>query len=68
METSAANIPANERSLDDGDTTWRVYQVTDHKSASLVFESDRIVRRVRAFPKAWLSLPQKELLALSWKR
>jgi hypothetical protein len=57
-----------ERVLNDDREEWRVYEVADGTGQSLVFESEKIVRRVRRFPSAWLALDEHELLALSWER
>lgn len=49
--------------------SWSVHE--DHGcyiGPSLIFESDRIVRRVRAFPRDWEHLSDDELVALSWSR
>lgn len=66
--TTSPTSAAAERVLNDGRTTWRVYRVLDGATASLVFDSDRIVRRVREFPDTWLTLADDDLIALSWKR
>lgn len=68
METSPTTVSAEERLVRDGRTTWRVYRVLDAGRASLVFDSECIVRRVRDFPEIWLTLGDDDLLALSWKR
>lgn len=52
---------------------WRVYELSeqDHHSrsgASLVFESDSTIRRVREYPTDWRTLSDEALLALSWSR
>lgn len=57
------------RSVVDADGTfWQVCEVEfalDRRSGrSLVFESDVAVRRVRNYPEAWHSLPEKELARL----
>jgi hypothetical protein len=53
--------------------TWLVYELTQHEldrrsGASLVFESETTVRRVRDYPANWRSLSDEELAALSWSR
>lgn len=51
---------------------WRVYEYTGAPQscggASLVFENDNVMRRVREFPAHWRELPDEELLQLSWRR
>lgn len=34
----------------------------------LIFESDKIARRVREFPPTWRELSDEDLWKLSWKR
>lgn len=44
---------------------WLVYEVTsayDRRGASLVFESENVVRRVRDYPANWRELPDADLL------
>lgn len=65
---SPSTVSGEERVLNDGRTAWRVYQVLDADSASLVFDSEQIVRRVRDFPEGWLTLGDDDLLELSWRR
>jgi len=50
---------------------WLVYElpptVYDRRnSPSLVFESEGVVRRVRAYPEHWRDLSDDDLFALSW--
>jgi len=50
---------------------WLVYELPAtpfdrRSSASLVFESDSTVRRVRNYPTDWRSLTEDVLFALSW--
>jgi hypothetical protein len=50
---------------------WLVYELPAtpfdrRSSASLIFESDAAVRRVRTYPPDWRSLADDALLALSW--
>lgn len=59
------------RMFDDDGVEWRVFELTlgyDRRGPSLVFESDSIMRRVRAFPTDWRSLSDEALLALSRER
>lgn len=49
--------------------TWTVYE--DRKSyvgPSLIFESDKISRRVRNYPPDWAKLTDEKLIALSSSR
>lgn len=44
---------------------WIVYEVVsayDRRGASLVFESENVVRRVRDYPANWRELPNPDLL------
>lgn len=53
----------------DHGVTWSVHE--DHRcyvGPSLIFESDRIVRRVRNYPTTWEHLADADLIALSWSR
>ena len=57
------------RVVDSEGTHWLVYElsgVSYDRRRSLVFESDTSIRRVRSFPENWRSLPDEELLAISW--
>lgn len=50
-----------------------MYELTEKEldrrsGASLVFESEDAMRRVRDFPADWRSLGDDDLLALSWSR
>jgi hypothetical protein len=59
------------RLLQTEDTTWLVYELRPlpfdrRNGASLIFESDSAIRRVRNYPAAWRELSDEELLALSW--
>jgi hypothetical protein len=59
----------DERQLTINGVRWYVYE--DRRNAgdpSIVFESDRIARRVRNFPANWRELPDVELYAVSWSR
>ena len=49
--------------------TWSVYEdLSCYVGPSLIFESERIVRRVRIYPTNWEHLSDEELTALSWSR
>jgi len=57
--------------VDDDGTCWHVseqpFSEYDRRSGnSLIFASDLAVRRVRNYPADWFSLPELELMALSW--
>jgi len=50
----------------DGES-WVVYELSssyDRRGASLVFECETVVRRVRDYPRHWLELPDAELARL----
>ena len=52
-----------------GAELWTVYEDKETSaSPSLVFETDRIARRVRHYPESWADLPDEELYALSWSQ
>jgi hypothetical protein len=59
---------------DREDTWWSVYEIPRHEAVDerseqcLIFESERIVRRVRDYPANWHDLAHAELEALSWRR
>lgn len=40
----------------------------ERADASLVFESESTMRRVRQYPSIWRTLSDEELFALSWSR
>lgn len=56
--------------MSDG-VLWLVYELRAspldrRQTASLVFESDTAIRRVRNYPSTWRELSDDELVALSW--
>jgi len=53
-----------------GGVHWRVRLVDsfDRRRPDLLFESDSVIRRVRAYPEDWFTLSEDELLKLSWNR
>lgn len=60
---------AGSRSLQSEGVTWSVYE--DQSASvgpSLIFECDKIARRVRDYPENWRDLSDAELVALSWSR
>jgi hypothetical protein len=44
---------------------WTVYEDSTAEQA-LIFETDRVARRVRTYPANWAELPDEELHILSW--
>ena len=60
-------LPGREFQAANG-LTWRVRELRTADGASLLFESDRVARRVRNFPASWISLSPSELEELSWSR
>lgn len=59
------------RQLRAAGTVWLVYELRalplDRRtSASLIFESDSAIRRVRNYPENWRELSDVALFALSW--
>jgi hypothetical protein len=57
--------------VDDDGVRWRVFEQAfgayDRRSGqSLIFASDAAVRRVRTYPGNWATMPDAELMALSW--
>ena len=49
---------------------WLIYELvaSGTEPASLVFETELIVRRVKKYPANWRTLDEAALLALSWSR
>lgn len=47
---------------------WLVYELaaTSTEGASLVFETELVVRRVKTYPDTWRMLDEAALFALSW--
>ena len=55
------------RRLEVDDDVWFVYEVGpayDRRGSSLVFESEELVRRVRAYPPNWRDLTDADLALL----
>lgn len=55
------------RRLKVDDDIWLVYEMGpgyDRRGSSLVFESEHLVRRVRAYPPHWRDLPDADLASL----
>lgn len=58
-----------EREVKLGSVIWAVYESSAPSDGpSLIFESSRIVRRVRTYPADWRELTDEALIALSWSR
>lgn len=58
------------RLISDGEL-WLVFELLPspfdrRHSASLIFESDSAIRRVRNYPSHWRNLNDEALFALSW--
>ena len=58
------------RAVSDGPHRWMVYELPTsafdrRASASLVFESMNVIRRVRDYPSNWRELTDEELLKVS---
>ena len=59
----------NERRIFADNSLWSVYELPPcayalHDASSLIFESIKIVRRVRNYPRNWRALPDAELILL----
>jgi hypothetical protein len=72
--TVARSRERESRTFKDRDGVWwRVFELPAHRTPDarwercLIFESEQIVRRVRAFPDDWYTLSAAELEALSWR-
>lgn len=64
---------ASARRLRIDGAEWLVYELVERDAreradASLVFESESTMRRVRQYPSIWRTLSDEELFALSWSR
>ncbi|HEY2377981.1 MAG TPA: hypothetical protein VGH98_18550 [Gemmatimonadaceae bacterium] len=64
--------PATVRLFVIDSDVWTVYE--DRRDGplrlgpALIFENDRVARRVRHYPANWLDLSDVQLRALSWSR
>ena len=49
---------------------WLIYELAGSATepASLVFETELVVRRVKVYPASWRTLDDDALFALSWSR
>ena len=57
------------RSFNAGSKTWSVYEELHSRlGRSLIFESERIARRVRNYPGNWRDLTDEQLAELSLSR
>jgi hypothetical protein len=75
VETNAkaerpAPVHAPSRKLHMDGKDWFIYELaaTAGEAASLVFETELMVRRIRTYPANWAALDDASLSALSWKR
>ena len=71
LHRALRDVQRNERAIVIERVRWLVYElsppVLDRRSAaSLVFESEGTVRRVRNYPADWRALDDESLFALSW--
>jgi hypothetical protein len=68
----STNASRQERTFVDADGgRWRVYEQAfsdyDRRSGlSLIFSGDSAMRRVRNYPRDWMTLTDAELVKLSW--
>ena len=66
---AAVKLRPGSRTFRHGSVAWCVYE---HKHPrfgnSLIFESDRIARRVRTYPENWRELADEQLAVLSLSR
>lgn len=68
MKTEDHTRGGTVRSLESDGYTWTVYeQQLPYGQAwrTLVFMSDRVVRRVKQYPPNWFDLPDSELAQVS---
>ena len=66
---SQVRLRPGARSFRSGSVTWSVYEdAHPHAGKSLIFESDRIARRVRNYPANWHDLTDEQLAMLSLSR
>ena len=66
MQEDVARARKDARILYVEGERWIVYEVVsayDRRGASLVFESENVVRRVRDYPANWRELPDADLLS-----
>lgn len=75
LESRAVDLGAavksrpGSRSFRQGYVTWCVYEDRHpNLGDSLIFESDRIARRVRNYPANWRDLSDEQLAVLSLSR
>ena len=75
VETNAkaerpAQVRAPSRRLHMEGRDWFIYELvaTASEAASLVFETELMVRRIRTYPANWAALDDASLYALSWDR
>lgn len=66
---TAVKRRSGSRSFRMGFVTWCVYEDRHpHWGDSLIFDSDRIARRVRNYPANWRDLTDEQLAQLSLSR
>lgn len=63
--------PRSRSFVDDDGHLWKVSEqpfseYDRRRGASLIFESDLAVRRVRSYPEDWFTLSDAALARLSW--
>jgi hypothetical protein len=68
-----ASEPRSRTYVDDDGMCWHVSErpfaeYDRRRGTSLIFASDLAVRRVRDYPADWYSLPEPQLIALSWRK
>ena len=65
-----AQVRAPSRKLHMEGRDWFIFELaaTANEAASLVFETELMVRRIRTYPANWAALDDASLYALSWKR
>jgi hypothetical protein len=63
-----ARVVLGRSFFDKDGTGWYVHEVVGDDQPSLVFTARYVMRRVRAFPSAWCTLPDADLERLSWQR
>jgi hypothetical protein len=61
--------PIGGRTFSAQGVAWSVYEDRSwYIGPSLIFESEKIARRVRNYPMDWRRLSDEQLTALSWSR
>lgn len=66
---AGSTVRADARLLAAKGFTWTVYEDrTAYVGPSLIFESEKITRRVRNYPPDWTTLTDEQLLVVSSSR